>query len=181
MPVENVITAKNILQLEEKTYFDFDAAVDNVELARNTENNTLNLKVNDSQLEVSRVTSAFPLSAYLKRIVFFGTDGEEIGCLKNAGKLRDDSLDILQDELEKSYFMPVIEAVEEISDYMELELWKVQTNKGRRSFEVRQPRRNIRVINPKTMMVKDVDGNRYAIKNWRMMDRRSLSFLMRHL
>ena len=174
-------SVRNALQIRERTYLDFDAAVDNVNIRRQPNEHRLDVKINDQVFRVGRVTSAFPLSAYLKRVVFFNTEGEEIGCLKNASRLDHKSLELLHEELDKAYFMPRIESIKGIDDYLELELWQVQTNRGTRSFEVRNPRRNVRIISPQRMVVKDVDGNRYEIRDWRMMDRKSLALLSRHL
>ena len=173
--------AMETLQVEEKTYMDFDARSDEVKLWRPKEEQRFHLKVNDEEFTVGRLTSAVPLSAGLERVVFFDTEGDEIGCLKNASCLDGESLKLLREELDKAYFMPSIERIEEITDHLGLELWKVKTNRGERSFEVRQPRKNVRIISPKRMIVKDVDGNRYEIKDWRMLDKNSLSSLMRHL
>lgn len=173
--------AQNALRIEEKQYRDVDGVKDKVKLRRGEKEQRIWLKINDEEYEVGRLASAFPLSASLKRIVFFNTKGEEIGCLKNAHKLDDHSKKVLWEEFDKSYFMPKIESIEEITDHLGLELWRVTTNKGERTFEVRRPRKNVRIISPKRMIVKDVDGNRYEITDWRMLDKSSLALLMRHL
>ncbi len=173
--------AEETLQISEKSYTDFNAEHDNITLRRGESEQRLWLYVEDEEYEVGRVMSAFPLSASLKRIVFFDSDGEEIGCLKCASQLDPESLKILQEELDKAYFMPSIKSISEITDHLGLELWRVITNRGERTFEVRSPRKNVRIINPKRLIVKDVDGNRYEIKDWRMLDKKSLALLMRHL
>ncbi len=178
---DNIEKAKNVLQVKERSYLDFDAATDSLKLGRRREEQRLHLHVHDQRFELGRITSAFPLSAKFERIVLFNTDGKEIGFLKNASHLDQGSLQLLQEELDMAYFMPVIEAIEEISDHLGLELWRVRTNRGERSFEVRLPRKNVRIIGPKRLIVKDVDGNRYEIEDWHTLDKKSLSLLMRHL
>jgi hypothetical protein len=178
---ENSTTAARALSIAERRYCDFDAAADRVEIRRRAGESHLQVKVNGRVFEAARVTSAFPLSARLQRVAFFDPQGEEIGCLKNTAKLDASSLRLLRDELDKAYFMPKIEAIMEINDYLDIEYWRVRTNRGERSFEVRQPRRNIRSLGPHKMVIRDVDGNRYVIRDWRQLERKSLSLLMRHL
>ncbi len=169
------------MQVKEREYLDFDASSDQVRLSRRSDEHRLLLHVNDKKYEIGRVANAFPLSAGLKRIVFFNQHGEEIGVLKAASGLDDNSLCMLREELDRAYFMPVIEAIYGIGDHLGLELWDVLTNRGRRSFEVRQPRKNVRMISPGRIIIKDVDGNRYEVKGWQKMDKKSISLLMRHL
>ncbi len=178
---ENTGPARHPLRIEERSYFDFDAACDPVSIRRRPRANRLTVSVNDHEFDAARVASAFPLSARLQRVVFFDGQGEEIGCLKNPSRLDGASLRLLREELDKAYFMPRITAIMEIDDYLDIEFWRVETNRGERTFEVRQPRRHIRTIGPQRMVVKDVDGNRYEIRDWSRLDRKSLAWLMRHL
>lgn len=173
--------AKDGLQVKENKYMDFDAKTDEVQLSRGHDENRLWLSINGREYGIGRVASAFPLSAALERIVFFNSRGEEIGCLKGARHLDQNSLKLLLEELDRAYFMPSIESVDDITDHLGLELWRVHTNRGARTFEVRQPEKNVRIISPRRMIVKDVDGNRYEIKNWHMLDKKSLALLMRYL
>jgi len=181
MSNDNIEKAKNVLQIQEKKYRDFDACKDDVKLTRNPNEHRLLVHINGDKYEVGRVANAFPLSGGLRRVVFFNKKGEEIGILKKAPNLDEESSRLLRGELDKAYFMPVIEKITEITDHLGLELWKVLTNRGERTFEVRRPRKNVRSISHRRIIVKDVDGNRYEIRDWQNLDRKSIALLMRHL
>lgn len=171
----------NDVRSRSKEYQDFCADSDEVTLRRPQEGKSLELTVNGRHYEVSRVASAFPLSNSMDTVVFFDDSGDEIGCMKRVKSLDTQSRGLLNGELEKSYFMPRIQTVLSMEESLGIELWTVVTNKGTREFQLRSPRTNIRHLPNGRVLVKDVDGNRYEIRNWRHMDRRSIHLLMRHL
>ena len=77
--------------------------------------------------------------------------------------------------------MPCINAILSIDEVLGVESWTVVTNKGERGFEVRDPRNNVRAIGKGRVIINDVDGNRYEIRDWRRLDRKSVSLLAKHL
>ena len=79
------------------------------------------------------------------------------------------------------YFMPNIRSILSMEEALGIETWKVVTNKGEREFQVRDPRHSVRHMPRGRVLIKDVDGNRYEVPNWRSLDRKSVSLLMRHL
>lgn len=169
------------LELTEKSYKDFRGDADQVELRRPQHGKNLRLRVNGEDHDVGRIASAFPLSSSLESVAFFDTEGEEIGVMKNADSLDSTSRRILQEELDKSYFMPRILEIREMEESLGVEEWTVVTDKGERSFQVRDPRRKVRKLSETRVVIKDVDGNRYEIEDWTRMDRNSIRLLMRHL
>jgi len=173
--MSNSLAYKNMFQAKE--YRDFSVADDDVTLRRPEEGKKVELAVNGQRYEVGRMASAFPLSSSLEAVVFYDTDGEEIGLLKQVGQLDSDSQSILTVELEKSYFMPCINAVLSREEKLGVETWKVVTNKGERSFEVRDPRNSVRAIGRGRVIIHDVDSNRYDIRDWQKLDRKSVSLM----
>jgi len=115
---------------------------------------------------VASVMSAFPLTHRDTMVSLRTADGEEIGILDNLMQLDEDSRRIIRQELDRSYFMPRIIDIMDISESMNVEEWKVQTNKGLRAFLVRSARRNVRRMGRRRLIIKDVDGNRYDIPDW---------------
>lgn len=164
-----------------KHYDDFSVDRDQVRLRRPAPGKNIELTVNGRRHEIGRIANPFPLSSGLDTVVFFDTNGEEIGAMKQARELDEGSRSLLREELEKAYFMPRIEAVVDTEEKLGVETWTVETDKGRRVFEVRDPRRNVRSMGQHRVIIKDVDGNRYEIPNWRTLDRASITFLMPHL
>lgn len=171
----------NGFNLHEKHYKDFRGDSDHVQIERPQHGNNVRLRVNGENHDIGRIASAFPLSSSLESVAFFDTDGEEIGVMKKAEALDESSRCILREELEKSYFMPRILEIQEMVESLGIETWNVVTDKGERTFEVRDPRRKVRKLSETRVVIKDVDGNRYEIKDWTQLDRNSIRLLMRHL
>ena len=170
-----------VLQTSEKSYRDCNAAAEAVRLRRIDGDHQVVLQVGREEYLVERMVSVFPLSARMKRVALFDRDGEEIGILSRIKCLDRESRRLIDQMLDKTYYMPIIEKILGISDHMGMEKWQVETSRGKCSFEVRFPRRNVRFLNPQRLMIKDVDGNRYEIRDWRSLDRRSRKLLTRHL
>ena len=93
-------------------------------------------------------------------------EGTEIGLLDDVRGLDPDSQRIIRDELERSYFMPRITDVLDVREELNVVIWEVETNRGPRKFEVRHVRQNIRRMGRRRLVIKDVDGNRYEIRDW---------------
>lgn len=118
------------------------------------------------QVTVMLMLGAFPLSDPGRLILLRDPEGNEIGILDELGKLDPDSRRLVQEELEKTYFMPIIKEVNSIDHTLNLITWNVRTDRGHRVFEVRHARQNVRKIGRTRLIIKDVDGNRYEIPDW---------------
>jgi hypothetical protein len=136
----------------------------NVVLDRDNDGN-VHLKTDKKELEVGSVHGAFPLSNPGKMILIRDTEGNEVEILDDVHDLEKHSRRIIKEELEKSYFMPTIRNILSDSEKLGVVTWNVMTNRGEKTFEIRNVRQNIRKVGNGRMIVKDVDGNRYQIKN----------------
>lgn len=124
---------------------------------------TLLMEVDGEQTEVGQIQSAFPLSDPRRMVVVRDPAGNQIGLIDDIGQLDKTSRSIAKQWLEKSYFVPWIKDVVSIQEKLGVSNWRVITNRGERSFEVRNPRRSIRHVYAGTYVVTDVDGNRYRL------------------
>jgi hypothetical protein len=82
----------------------------------------------------------------------------------------------LAEELEKSYFIPQIKRITNLEEKYAISHWEVETNKGIHTFSV-QNREEIRLLSSGRVIIKDSDGNRYEIPDYRKLDSKSLAFL----
>jgi|YNPNPStandDraft_1061719.scaffolds.fasta_scaffold15862_2 hypothetical protein len=122
----------------------------------------------------------FPLSAESRLISLRDENDQEIGQLPDLRELDPDSRKVLEEELSKRYFMPQIRVIEDLKTNMGVMSWRVQTDRGPRRFEVRS-RDDIRYLPHGRILLRDVDGNRYEIPNYRTLDPRSRDFLERDI
>ncbi len=123
------------------------------------------------------VQRAFPFNAPTKFIVLLNSDGAEIGIVRDLGDLDSDSRDALEIALEQAYFMPRILKINSIVSNFHVPTWDVETDRGHRVFEIPSSRRDVRVIDDVRVILRDADGNRYEIVDYRLLDPDSIVFV----
>ena len=150
--------------------FMFKAA--DVRFEREDENKVL-IVIGERKHEVGTIAMAFPLSNRAQMIAVRDYEGRELGIIDNLSRLDPMSRRIARDEMEKSYFLPRIKDVFEVEEKLGVATWKVETDRGLRTFQVRRPRQNLRKIGHRRLIIRDVDGNRYEITDWTALPTRS--------
>lgn len=122
-----------------------------------------------------------PLSNPTSYISLAVDEDTEIGILVDPLQLDPESLKILQAELDKRYFTPVIQKVYRVKEQFGIHEWEVQTERGKATFSVRGLNQNIKQVPPARLFVTDVRGNRYDIPDYRKLDAESFQQIQRHL
>lgn len=120
---------------------------------------------------------AFPLTSAGQFIVLKDDDEAEIGIIRDIEGLDEESRAILESDLERTYFAPVILKVHRLEENFHIPKWDVETDSGHRVFEVRSRRRDIRIMSGGRILLKDADGNRYEIPDYRKLDPVSRAFV----
>ena len=100
-----------------------------------------------------------------------------LALLRDYKRLDPDSLRVVQEALEESYFLPRITKIVKIDDDFHVMVWQVETDRGPRTFEVRSRQRDIRWLSDHHVVITDVDGNRYEIEDLRRLDPESRELL----
>ncbi len=119
---------------------------------------------------------AFPLSALDTFIALKDESGKEIGIIADVSQLDHGSARVLMDELGKCYHMPKIVRINDIDETYGVPKWDVETNKGRRRFELKS-RRDSRLLADGRVVITDMDGNRYEIPDYTALDKRSIGLI----
>lgn len=133
------------------------------------------------EIEVSSITMAFPLSRKGRMIVVRDMQGEEIGILTELTGLDPVSRRTVLDELERSYFLPCITNVIDITEAHGVLNWQVETDRGPRTFQLRHVRQSLRRLGRRRIVILDVDGNRYDIQDVTALPRRAQPLLDRYI
>ena len=115
------------------------------------------------EIVLGHILNVFPISNRSHFVSLRDLEGNEIGIVEQAHELDPESRRILRSELERSYFLPKIQDILSVADHLSIFTFRVKTDKGLRTFEVRNPRRSIRSVGGGRYIIKDVDGNRYDI------------------
>jgi hypothetical protein len=100
-------------------------------------------------------------------------DVKEIGIIASISVFDEAQQKYINDELNRKYFIPIIESISSVKEKYGFSYWETKTNIGKIKFTVHDAFRNILKINEDRIMVTDVNGNRYEIVSLNAMDRQS--------
>lgn len=111
----------------------------------------------------------FPLSDPEKWIALLDHAGRELVVIDDPRNLDGPSLQLLEEELTRREFVPVIERIVWVSGNSEPCSWEVETNRGRTEFVLKSDD-DIRRLGPASVLIVDSHGIRYLIPNRHNLD-----------
>ena len=138
---------------------------------------SLSMRLGGVEHEDLRVRRAFPLERPDRYIGFLLPDNTELGMLVSAEELDAESRRVLAEELEKTYFLPVITAITELGEEFGVVYADVETTVGPRQIEIRGIRSNIRLLSRRRALIVDAIGNRYELPNTDELPKRTKEIL----
>jgi len=127
------------------------------------------------------VTHAFPVSRPGRCVLLREPGGREIGLIANTDGLDRESQEVLETELDRSYFMPRILHVRAIEEEFGIATWHVVTDRGPTRFQVRARSESIWPLGGARYLIKDVEGNRFDIPSLLELDSRSRAIVELHI
>ncbi len=130
----------------------------------------LNISFPGGEFENVHMVPTFPLSCRGRMVAVLNAEGEEVAMLDRIGGLEPSSRRVAIDELERSYFMPRILLIEADKEELGVLTLDVLTDRGPRTVQIRNPRRSFRKLPNNRVAIRDVDGNRYEIRDWTNLD-----------
>ena len=141
----------------------------------------LMLKLADGQ-EYREVvlTLAFPLTHPSRMLVVRDSELKEIGLIDDYLTVDEQSRKVLEEELEKAYFVPRILHILGAEQEHSLATFEVETDRGPRTIQVEFLQR-IRFLPAGRVVIQDVDANRFEITNINELDARSQAILEPYL
>jgi hypothetical protein len=123
---------------------------------------------------------AFPLSEPDGALSLVGPDGRECAWIDRLADLPSDQRTLLDAELARREFAPVIEALLEVSTFTTPSTWTVRTDRGTTTL-VLKGEEDIRRLGSTALLVTDSHGVGYRIADARALDKRSRRLLERFL
>jgi hypothetical protein len=118
----------------------------------------------------------FPLTDPEHYISLLDEDENEVGVIEDPLLLEPESRQELSALLMQTYFLPTITKIKRIVDDYGVYRWDVETDKGEKTFEIRN-RDDVRFVANGHVMVRDIDGNRYHITRIGGLDPESRTYL----
>ena len=126
------------------------------------------------------VRCAFPMRHPDQFISLKVSDRGELGMIRNLHDLAGKQRDVIVEELKKTYFVPIITRVLDVTEEFGAATWDVETDRGRCFIKLRRRgRENITETGQGGIVLTDVDSNRYEVRDPNTLDARSRSFLTR--
>jgi hypothetical protein len=127
------------------------------------------------------VARAFPLSDPDHYIGFLDANLRDAGLLHDPSLLDPESRKVVDEELEKRYFIPVVERVISVKEEFGTIYWIVETDRGEREIVARNLRDNLMELSSSRVILTDVDGNRFEFPDVNKLDGKSQAVIMRNL
>ena len=116
---------------------------------------------------------AFPFETEAEYISVQNEEKEELGMIRALSDYEEDVVALLNQELEKRYFMPKIHKILKLSSRFGSSYWDCETDHGLLSFTVKDTNRSLLRAGEDRVFVVDHDGCRYEIESLEKFDRKS--------
>ncbi|HSV74565.1 MAG TPA: DUF1854 domain-containing protein [Chthonomonadales bacterium] len=126
-------------------------------------------------------TRAFPLSDPAHYIGLLDAAGKDVGMIVDPAQLDAESRAVLEEELDRRYFLPVVRRVISVTEEFGTIYWTFETDRGRKEAVVRSLRDNLQEVAADRVLLTDVEGNRYDIPDFNALDPVSADIVFRHL
>lgn len=123
---------------------------------------------------------AFPLSAPGEGVALMSADGHELVWFDTLAPLDADSRALIEGELARREFMPVIRSIRGVSSFSTPCEWDIDTDRGPTRFTLRSED-DIRRLSPQRLLVTDSHGIHYEVADLNALDRPSRRILDRFL
>ena len=123
---------------------------------------------------------AFPIQAPDDGIAMVSTDGQEVAWIDLLSDLSGPARALVEEELAGREFMPEIRRISHVTSFATPCTWSVETDRGETEFVLRGEE-DIRRIGPSTLLVVDIHGIHFLIRDLLSMDKHSRKILDRFL
>jgi len=127
-----------------------------------------------------------PIDQPLHYISVADQENKEICILKAVADLEPSQREIVERELDNRYYSPQVLDIMSVKDklgyvYMEMRLRNKQGKEYDKSCAVKDVSRNIRMLSSNSIIIFDVDGNRYVVPSLKELNKQSLRRLDSYL
>jgi hypothetical protein len=122
---------------------------------------------------------AFPISCPEEWVSLCDAEGHEVLCVRELDKLPQHVRTILEEELGRREFVPIIESILKVADDTDPSLWEVETDRGTATFLL-DSEDDVRRLGPFQALFIDTHGIRYLIPDTRKLDSRSRRIMERY-
>lgn len=126
----------------------------------------------------AEVVRVYPLSDPDRWFSLREVEGDEIGALETFEGVDPGTRALLEEFLSRRYFLPVLRRVIRTKELFGVVNWEVETDRGPRRFTTRNLRESLVRPSAVRLLLTDVDGNRYDIRDLEALDAESQSLVL---
>ena len=137
----------------------------------------LSLRVGRKRHERVHLYRMFPLSEPDRYISVRDEKGEEIGIVESLTSFSVDTVELFVEELNRRYFSPAITRLVSLKEEFGYTYWDAETDSGARRFTVKGGGTNVLQVSDDTLLVIDVDGNRFMFPEFEKADTKHLKII----
>lgn len=137
----------------------------------------LSLKIGEAEYKRVGLYRAFPFSHKDLYISVKDEEENEIGIIEDLNSFDDHTYELFREELDRRYFLPEILKIISLKDEFNYFHFKVTTNLGDREFNAKKVNSNFISLNDNSILIVDVDGNRYKVNDYTNLDRKSYKYI----
>ena len=147
-----------------------------------TEGGFTGLKYNDKDYKHITLRRTMPIKQPMEYISVADHENKEIAILRAVDALSGEQRAIVEKELDNRYYSPEVLEILSVKDklgYVYIEM-RLKNKKGRehvKSCAVKDVNKNIRMLSESSLIIFDVDGNRYIVSALSALDKQSIKKL----
>ena len=147
--------------------------VDNKCEIKRYENNLVTLVRDGEKYEPLEPRRLFPVSSLNTYITLLDKDGIEVAVIRSLEDLDKSSKEVINESLIDYYLVPTITRIIDVHEKYGTLRWTVETDRGIKTFDIRNRNHDIKVYPDGRVRVRDADDNRYVIDDYRALDQKS--------
>ena len=147
-----------------------------------TEGGFTGLKYNGNDYAHITLRRTMPIKTPNEYVSVADHENKEIGILRSVADLKGEQRSIVENELDKRYYSPEVLEILSVKDklgyvYVEMRVKNKQGREHVKSCAVKDVNRNIRMLSDTSLIIFDVDGNRYIVEELARLDKQSIKKL----
>ena len=144
------------------------------------------LRYKDEEYKHIVLRRTMPIKQPSQYISIADDKNKEIGILRDLAELSPDQLAIVENELDNRYYSPKVLEIISVKDklgyvYMEMKVKNKKEREYVKNCAVKDVSRNIRMLSDTSLIIFDVDRNRYIVPDLSELDKNSLKRLDSYL
>ena len=128
-----------------------------------------------------QVYRAYPLSEPTRYLSVCDDGDNEVGILVDPSALSVQNRELVEKHLDRRYLVPIVLSVVAIKERFGTLEWTMETDRGPCTFTTRNLRENSMRPSPGRIIIQDVDGNRYDVRDVDALSKKSQDLLYKYM